>query len=340
MEKKTVTIKDIAKEANVSVATVSRYLNASGYVDDAKKEMIAEVIRKLNYRPNRMAQSLKTKESKNIVLILPDIQNPFYSTMGVEVQRMMMEKGYTITLFNTGADYGMELNCVRMAADIGNDGVIFATVNSNPQVVEALRNLNTPVIMVNVNQACGFDAVFADGGRSTYLSTRYLIEMGHERIAYAGGALGTDTVNSRKGGYMKAMEEAGLDVPEEYIFEMGLKLTSDTGKKCGYYFNALKHRPTAVCCANDLIAMGLYQTLNQLDVKIPDEISVTGVDNIMYAELSNPRLTSVTNDGGEFARTAVNALMDRIQGNYTGEPREFSIDRELVIRDSVRKYTK
>lgn len=122
-------------------------------------------------------------------------------------------------------------------------------------------------------------------------------------------------------------------MPGEYVFEMGFD--SGSGRKCGTYFSALPKMPTAICCANDMIAMGVIQVLLERRYKLPRDVSVTGVDNIMYGDLCSPPLTSVTNDSSEFAHLAVSALLERIRGTYTGGPREFLIQRRLVVRGST-----
>lgn len=337
MKKQTVTIRDIAKKAEVSVATVSRYLNESGYVEDEKRKRIAAIIEELDYRPNRLAQGLKSKATKNIVLIVPDIQNPFYSTMAVTAQQQMMKKGYTVTLFNTSGDHKMEMESIRTVQNIGADGIIFAAVSMNPDIEEALKKTSLPVVAVNISEAGCFDTVYGDAGTSTYLTTKYMIEMGHKKIAFAGSVIGNANTRNRKNGYISAMKEPGLQIREEYIFEMGQILNSDAGIKSGYYFSALQDKPTAICCSNDLIALGVYRAFYQLGIAIPDQMSVTGVDDIMYADLCSPRLTTITNDSEAYARVAIEALLDRLQGNYQGEVREYEIDRKLVIRDSVRE---
>lgn len=337
MKKRNITIRDIASGANVSVATVSRYLNSNGYVDEATGEKIAKVIKEMDYHPNRLAQGLKKKETKNIVLIMPDIQNPFYSTMAAGAQKILMEQGYTATLFNTYSDRKSELESIQMAQTIGADGILFAGVSLDTNVSQALKKSDRPSVIVNIPEVVGFDTVEGDAGISTYLSTRYLIEMGHLKIAFVGAALGNGGSKRRQNGYLQAMEKAGYPVRKEYIFTMGTVLSSEVGMKAGYYFSALPDRPTAICCSNDLVALGIYQAFHQLGISIPGDISLTGVDNIMYADLCNPRLTTVTNDSNEYARTAVKALLERIQGKYTGTPRIYTIDRTLIARDSVRR---
>lgn len=337
MAGRTVTIKEIAKEAQVSVATVSRYLNGSGYVDDDTGARIAEVVKKLDYHPNRMAQGLKSKATKNVALIVPDIQNPFYSTMAVTAQQSMMQQGYTVTLFNTYGEERMELESIRTVEKIGADGIIFAGVVLQDEIGEAMKRSGIPAVVANVSEMADFDTVEGDAGTSTYMTTRYLLEMGHTKIGFAGAAIGNASSKNRRNGYVKALREAGIEIRKEYIFEMGQILNSEAGLKGGYYFSALEDSPTAICCSNDLLALGIYQAFHQLKIRIPEEVSVTGVDDIMYAALCNPGLTTVTNDSRSYADVAVKALLERMQGKYTGAPRDYHVESTLIMRDSVSR---
>ncbi len=335
--KKRATIKDIASEVGVAVSTVSRYINSSGYVDEETGGKIAEAIRRLDYRPNRIARGLKTSSTKNIVLIVPDIQNPFYSTMAVVSQRLLKERGYTLSLFNTFGNIKDEQDSVKSAIMMGADGIIFAGGNLSSEVKDMLLQMEIPAVLANGEDTDSFDVVLNDEGESTYMATRYLIEQGHEKIAFAGAVVNSQTGKNRENGYRKALSEAGISVNPEYVFVMGNILDSDAGYKAGFYFSALKESPTAVCCANDLIALGLYQACVRLNIEIPNQISVIGVDNIIYSDLCNPRLTTITNDSGECAAIFVRALLERVDSEYTGNARKFRISRELVIRESVAK---
>ncbi len=330
---KAITIRDIAKEAKVSPTTVSRYLNGTGYVDEQTASRICEVVERFHYRPNRIAQSLKTKETKNLVLVVPDIQNPFYSKMANEMQRLLFEEGYTVTLFDSGGEFSMEMKYLGIADAIAADGILFASFSSHQTILRELQRSGVPVVMINSYDACPFDSVHGVRGQSTYLSTKHLIALGHTDIGFAGGNTGTSIEVSRRAGYLRAMQEAGLPVTGEYVFEMGFD--SDSGRKCGTYFSALPKMPTAICCANDMIALGVIQILLERRYKLPRDVSVTGVDNIMYGDLCSPPLTSVTNDSSEFAHLAVKTLLERIRGTYTGDPREFLIQRRLVVRGST-----
>ena len=138
---------------------------------------------------------------------------------------------------------------------------------------------------------------------------------------------------SRKQGYITALQNAGLNVDEKLSFEMGF--SEDAGYKAGKYFSTLKKKPTAICCANDIVAMGVLTALYEEGIVVPDDISIVGMDDIIYSRISRPPLTSVSNVSNVFARSAFSMLFERIENTYEGEPREIIVERNLIIRESV-----
>lgn len=331
------TIKDIAREANVSIATVSRYLNSSGHIDESTAKNIAEIIKRLDYRPNRLARGLKTNYSRNIILVVPDIQNPFYSKMSTEIQNLLLNRGYIMTLFNTDGKYEMEQKSINIASDIGADGILFAAAEEHKSIIDELKKTNIPTVTINAYEKDIFDTVYADREKSTYIATKYLISKGHKKIGFVGGII-NNLGSNRKSGYLKALNEAGIPFDEELVFEM--RLDSNTGIKSGYYFSSMNSMPSAICCGNDAIALGLLKSLHYQGISVPDNVSVTGVDNIIYSELCFPGLTTITNDSAEYAKYAVSALFDRMNGTYSGEPRRYEVNQELVLRDSTCQFNK
>lgn len=329
------TIKDIAREAGVAISTVSRYINKSGYVDNATGEKIDLVIKELGYKPNRIAQTLKTKKSRQIMLVVPDICNPFYSSMAKSIQEIVKSRGYTLTLYNTNEDMREEIDSVRTAQNINVDGIILSSINIRDKVITVLKKAGIPAVITNYYKNSPFDSVHGIRGEGTCLSTNHLIELGHKRIAYAGGTIGSEISESRKYGYEKAILEAGLKLSKEYYYE--LDFTEDSGYLAGKYFSTLKLMPTAICCANDLIAFGVLRALNEKKIKIPEDISVTGLDNIAYTACTYPRLTTVCNDSDVYGRNAAALLFDRLDGKYTGSTREVIIPSKLTVRESTRR---
>lgn len=332
-EKKRVTIRDIAREAGVSTATISRYLNSPDLVDSNTADKIKDVISRFSYRPNRAAQSLKTGDNRSILLIVPDIANPVYGIMAKNIQILANAEGYAITLYNTSESSDKEMEAIALATEMSASGILFASIDATQSMLEAIRRSGIPAVSVSSYENRYFDFVHGVQGISTYLTTRYLLSLGHRCIALAGGVAGTVIACSRKTGYTKALDEASVPLDKSLVFEMGF--SDDAGYKAGKYFSTLRPLPTAICCANDLLAIGVIQALKEAGVQVPGDVSVTGVDNIPYARALDPALTTVTNDSEKFAQAAITMLFDRINHTYSGGPREVKIVHELVVRRST-----
>ena len=181
-----------------------------------------------------------------------------------------------------------------------------------------------------------FDTVHGiKSGQGVYLGTSHLIEYNHVKIAYAGGTPHSILNKRRLSGYERAMREHKLPIRKEYEFAGAF--TVQGGIAAGEYFCRLPEMPTAVACANDMIAIGVMQYLQRIGKRVPEDVSVVGMDNVEYAEYFNPSITTVSNDSSEFADKAMDLLFSRIDGSYEGKPRECLCDRRLIVRNSTRR---
>lgn len=332
MEKK-ITIKDIARESGVSVTTVSRVLNNTGRIGLQTRNKVEKVIAEFKYHPNSAAQSMKTGRTRNIFFVVPDITNPFYANLAKELQLLSKQKNYNITLYNTNESLEEELKAIETACEVYAGGIVFASINESKQVVDKLLEAGMPTVLLNSYCKCKFDTVHGEVNLGTYISTKYLIENGHKYIGFAGASEDTTVGKSRKQGYVGALKEANISLDKKMSFEMGF--SEDSGYKAGKYFSALNPRPTAICCANDIVAMGVLTALYEEGIRVPDEISIVGMDDIIYSRISRPALTTVSNDSNVFAQSAFKMLFERIENTYHGEPREIIVERKLIVRESV-----
>lgn len=332
MEPQRTTIRDVARVANVSISTVSRYVNQQGYVELDTARRIAEAIEETHYAPSMAARSLRTQKSAIILLVVPDICNPFYSGIAKTVQQLAREKGYIIALYDS-EESSQELASVAIAQKMYASGILLGSIDIKREVIHALLRTSIPVVGLNAYQQYPFDTVHVNGSEGSYLATRHLILQGHRHIAFAGGTPNSMIGLSRREGYERAMKESGIVPLLKDIVEIGF--AQSDGYQAGSYFCKLESPPTAICCANDQVALGLLSALHENGVPVPRQISVTGMDNIPYASTSNPSLTSVTNDSVAFAREGMRMLFDRVCGIYTGSPRDVAIRHELIVREST-----
>ena len=332
---KSITMNDIASEAGVSVATVSRYINHLN-VSEKRAKRVEDAIKKFNFKPNLAAKGLKTSRSKQIMLVVPDIKNPYYSSMYNVVQDLVNKKGYVAILYNTNESVDNEKKAINLIHQLNCDGVVFCSTTDNKEIVEKLIELDRPIISSTSFESGYFDTVHGKiSGYGVYLGTSYLIKNGHKKIAYAGGNEDSIYNKRRYSGFLRAINENNLKFNNNYYHSSPFSI--EGGIESAKYFMSLKEKPTAIACANDMIAIGVIKELNEKGINVPDDVSVVGMDNIELSSLIKPALTTVTNDSAEFATKAIELLFDRINGNYSGPSREMICSRELIIRDTVKK---
>lgn len=333
--KKMITMNDIAREAGVSVATVSRFINQETAVSGEKAERIQAAIDKFHFMPNRYARGLKTNRAMQIVLIVPDIKNPYYAKLYDVLQSIALREKYIVILYNTNEDEANEFKAIEFVKELNCDGIIFCSVSDNREIIERLQALNKPVVASSSFENRVFDTVHGvKPGQGIYLGTKHLLENGHRKIGFAGGNPKSVLNDRRHSGYLRALGEYGVEKNEAYCYSNSF--TIEGGYQAGEYFSSLSDRPSALVCANDMIAIGVMQYFNKIGIDVPNDISVVGMDNIAMSDIVKPALTTVTNDSAEFAEKAADMLFSRILYGYEGAARESFCKRTLVSRDSVR----
>ncbi|MEA5012737.1 MAG: LacI family DNA-binding transcriptional regulator [Angelakisella sp.] len=331
--KKAPTIQDVAKQAGVSIATVSRYINHTSFVDSGKAQRIKAAIEDLEFVPNSMARGLKNNRTNQIYFVVPDICNPFYSTAYKAIQKISASNGFMVCLYNTNDLEDEESNVIKFFQQSNAGGLIFCSTYDRKNILAQLDSLQVPIIMSNAFGCSKFDTVHSLPGQGLYLTTMHHIKNGHKSIAYVGGSADSVLNKRRKSGCIRALEESHLHLHRELCFEMDF--TIDCGYKAGKYFYSILDKVTAFSCANDLIAIGLMQALCENGVSIPKDVSIAGMDDIEYAALCRPSLTTVSNNSTYFGEQAATMLFDRILGRYSGPAREIVNERTLVVRGST-----
>ena len=331
---KNITMNEIAIEAGVSVATVSRYINKQK-VSEKRAKKVEEAIKKFNFKPNLAAKGLKTSKSNQIMLVVPDITNPYYSNMYNVVQELSSKKGYVAILYNTNESIENEKKAIDLIYQLNCDGVIFCSTTDNKEIIDRLTNLDKPVVSSSSFESGVFDTVHGRiSGYGVYIGTNYLINKGHRLIGYAGGP--TDSIYNKRrySGFIRSLNEHNIKFDEKYNHSSLFSI--DGGRETAKYFMSLDKMPSAIACANDMIAIGIIYFFTEHGIKVPEDVSIVGMDNINLSELIKPALTTVTNDSGEFAEKAIKLLFDRIDGTYSGSSREEICSRVLIERQTVR----
>lgn len=335
-----VTIQDIAKEANVSIATVSRVINGSKTVSPELKKRVNDVIQKRNFKPNSLARGLITKKTNIIGIIVPDLSNPIFGALTKGINNVCEKKDYTLMVCESGGKKEKEIELLKVLEDKKIDGVLFAGVDINASLVEELEKKEYPKVLVTQEAADGEERIFTvvhDNVKATYDAVSFLIENGHKRIAFIGGPENDfSSGQKRLKGYKLALNENKLKVPDSYI-EHG-DFTFESGFYCMrkiYEENPLL--PTAVMVCNDIMAIGAIRFLKSAKVLVPNDISIMGFDDSELGKYYSPELSTVRisyfDEGVKAAKTLFKLMSNK---NYLISKTQF-VPHKIIRRNSVRK---
>ncbi len=314
-----VTIRDVARQAQVSVSTVSRALSAPGLVKEATRQRVLEVVQGLGYQPNRAARSLITGRTGNLGIVVPDLENPFYPAVLRGVQTRAGEAGSAVFFCDSREDPEAEAELVRTMAQQVDGVVLCASQLSDEQITE-LADL-TPLVLIN-RTVPDVSSVLMDSGSGMDQLVAHLESLGHKEYVYLGGPALSWSHHRRLQGLRNRAPMLG---PFEPNFAGGLAAAEQ----------ALKTEATAFIAYNDLMALGVLSYLAAHNIKVPDQISVTGFDDILYAAMCSPALTTVAMPTEEAGKVAVDLLAASLEDS-PAERRE--LPTTLVIRASTRKH--
>ncbi|WP_261815493.1 substrate-binding domain-containing protein [Vibrio gallicus] len=331
------TIKDVAKLAGVSTTTVSHVINKTRFVAETTQERVLEAVKELNYAPSAVARSLKCNTTRTIGMLVTQSTNPFFAEVVDGVESYCYRQGYTLILCNTGGIYEKQRDYIRMLAEKRVDGLLVICSD----LTEELRAMldaqpNIPKVVMDWGpETSKADKIIDNSEEGGYLATKYLLEMGHNKIACLSGQVEKLACIERVSGYKRALNEAKVDFNPQYIIEGNFEC--DTAVEAANKLAAMPEssRPTAVFCFNDIMALGLISGLLEHDIKVPQDISVVGYDNIDLAAYFAPPLTTIHQPKRRVGKTAFEILLQRIN-DKEHERREFKMQPELVERKSVR----
>jgi len=332
-----VTIYDVAKRANVSIATVSRVLNNNPLVSEKTRERVLKAIEELNYSPNVIASALTKKSTKTLGIVVPDISNPFFAELARGVEDACNDFGFTLIICNTDNSIDKEVSYIKLLKQKSIDGYIISTAYYNDEIVMKMIKSKVPLVLLGRDlecEGCIFDAIVSDNEKGGYLATKYLIDLGHKRIACLLGPPRVKVSLEREKGYLRAMNEANLKVCPELVGYGDFKV--DFGYKKALEMLTGRIKPTAFFAANDLTAVGVIKAAKFLGLKVPQDISVVGYDNTMLAELVDPPLTTISQQMKKMGYLAAEMLIKRIRGERTpGDKVVFDVN--LIVRKSTGK---
>ncbi len=335
MKNSTATIKDVARKAGVSIATVSRILNGSGVVSPKLMENVQSAIKEIGYQPNAVARALKIKESKSIGLIIPDIENPFFPALVRGVEDTAREYDYAVILCNSDGYAVEEKRYIRFLHSKQVDGVIFTGSIDSEENLTLLTDLDVPVVTLDRQSKLeNISSVSVDNYYGAMLAVEHLLDQGAKKVAFLGGAPRLSVAAERFQGYQDVLKKRGITILDDLILHGEFTFNS------GYGNTALllerREEFDAVFAANDLIAFGVIDCLTKHGIEVPREIIVAGYDDIRMAGWYTPSLTTVRQPVYEMGRKTVEILLTLLSATE----REIHTERfrpELIIRNSTKR---
>lgn len=333
-------IKDVAKEAGVSIATVSRVLNDVDVVNEETKKKVMNAIKKLDYRPNIVARSLKTQKTRTIGIVIPDISSQFYPEIVRGAEDVSNIYNYNVILCNTDLDIEKEKEYLRVLREKMVDGIIYMSSSLAPEIISLLENLKLPTVLVETSEKEGtegteteFCSVTIDNEKAAYEAVDYLIKKGNKNIAFIG--VNPKIANAsaiRFNGYKKALEENGIKFNEDLVQFGGLKAIDGSD---GISAILKKTKFDAVFCAGDEIAMGAINTLREDNIKVPEDVDVIGFDNIYTSSIFYPKLTTIEQPTYDMGSVGMRMLI-KIINKKELEQKKYVLPYTLIERDSCK----
>ena len=328
------TIKDVAKKAGVSVGTVSNVINNIDIVTENTRRKVFKTIKELNFKPNAIARSLSKGKTNNIVIIVPEISNPFFSELIRGITDYLETKGYYAIIRNTDSSGKKEEIFIRDLNSLLVSGMIITPIDAKGGNLQVLSGLKVPMVIVDrESDILKEDMVIVNNHKGAYEAVNYLINCGHKIIIILCGSKHTKTAQNRYIGWENAMKENGL-FNNDYIYWGDF--TIDSGRKNMDKVLKKFKQVDAVFASNDTIAIGAMQAIRENDLRIPEDISIIGFDDISFSKLLNPPLTTIRQPVYEMGSMAAEILLKKIgEKNQQKKVCRYVIEGELIIRDSV-----
>lgn len=328
------TLKDVAKLAGVSTATVSHVINGTRFVSEELQQKVNNAMAELDYRPNMMARALKMGFQKTIGIIVPDCTNPFFAEISRSIDRYCFSKGYNIILCNTDNNLEQQSSYTNMLISKHIDGVIFiSSDNTDEDINKFLKNSIPVVIADRIGKNNNVDSIIVNNEKGGYQATKYLINHGFTKIGCISGPSFISSSSQRVLGYKRALKEANIEIRDDFIsvgdfhFAGGIAAVDN--------FLKLDDKIEAVFATNDMMALGFINALKNVGLNVPNDISVVGYDNIQLAQFMTPKLTTVSQPLEDVAKTATDLLLDKIKNRKTyNSSKLITLDPQLIERES------
>jgi len=324
-------IRQVAEKAGVSVATVSRVLNQQDTVSAKTRIKVEDAIKKLNYEPSLLGRNLRTSESRLLLVLIPKISNPFYFEIIKGIETTAISQSYNILLCETDSNPERENIYFNLVRKKMADGIISMDPAVNMETLIELSKRHNIIQCSEYAMDSGIPYVTIDNETAAYKAVKYLLKIGHQKIALINSNEKYLYARQREAGYMKALQEQNIPVQEEYIC-YSQQLDFEYGQQAMRKILHVDDRPTAVFAVSDLLAIGALKEIHSNGLRVPEDIAVVGFDKIDFSNMTHPTLTTIAQPMYKMGTIAAQMLMDKIKGE---EVESVILDHELVIRGST-----
>ncbi|MEA2066649.1 MAG: LacI family DNA-binding transcriptional regulator [Thermotogota bacterium] len=337
-------MKEVAKIANVSVATVSNVLSGNKYVSPKLKKRVTKAIEELNYRPSKLARSLKLKRTFQLGLLIPDITNPYFAEVARGVESIALQNGYQMFLCNTDGEATRELSIIHSFIDQHVDGIINVAPRLNENKMLKATD-NRPMVILDRHLSFTnplIDVIYTNNFKGSAELAEHFLKNGHNLFACIAGPKNVPTAVRRMEGFNRALIESGIPASRNHIFYGSFKFND--GYEMMLRIMNLNPRPTVVFAGNDMMAWGALEAAKEANLKIPEDIAIAGFDNVYFSQFVVPALTTVHQPKFEAGQLAMNILLEKIENKLANkqlEAKKLELDTTLIIRNSsVNKKSK
>ena len=329
----TITLKEIARQAGVSPSSVSLVLNDKpNRISEQTKDLIKKIAAENQYRPNVMAQSLVTRQTKTLGLIIPDIENLFFSKLAKILEMEVRKEGYTLIIVNSNDSFKEDMLLTDLLISRGVDGLFLAVSNEaylhREKLKDKLAKLPIPFVMIDRVMDFECNKVYFDNVTGSYLATKYLLEQGHRKISCICNTYISNNSLSRINGYKRAMDEYGLKIPKEYIIPANYRI--EGGYQAGEQI--LKTDCTAIFVSNDMMTLGLLKKFMECGIRVPEDYMIVSYDNLLSDFLFGIKISSVDQDIKELGISSWKVLQSCLQADGKTDRKDICLAPKLIIR--------
>lgn len=331
------TIEEVARAAGVSVATVSRVLNESATVKEETADKVRAAIRELNYSPNLSARNLRKNESRVILVLAPNFLNPFYANILTGIGETARESGYSVLIYSSSGDAKNEKKALRMLESHRADGAILLGCSMNYSWMKKYTDHYPIVQCCEYAEELKAPSISIDNYSAAYNMVKHLHSLGHEKIGMVTADNEFISTFLRRTGYKRALSECGLTAKPEWTAKADANYSFASGAEAARALLTMEDRPTALFCISDIIALSVISVASELGIRVPEDLAVSGFDDVDYTTMFHPYLTTVAQPCYDMGCKSLNLLLDIISGRTEMAAERLFVPYTLVTRESTNE---